>query len=446
MKKVVMTVCLFCMCLPYLAFGALNLELTKGTHAAIPVAVLPFVWSGQKSQPPKAIGAMIQHALSLSGRFRFVSTNHVPVPSSISQVDFKYWRNQGLNSLVIGRLQSQGDDQYQVTFSLINLFKNQAQITPQTSGQAAFNPQNNPVLATKTFTVKTKQLRKVAYQIADQVYQSLIGSPGFFSSKIAYVAVTQTQDEGNLYALMIANFDGTDPQTVLTSSQPIMSPSWSPDRKRLAYVSFQSGAAAIYTFNLSNGNRRLLASYAGINGAPAWSPDGKRLAIVLSKSNHANIYSLNLSTGRLKPLTKGWASNTKPAWSPDGTSLLFTSNRSGTPQIYQINLATKQVKAVTFRGVYNVDPAFSPTGQWMAFIHQQGKNYRLMLKNLRTHQLNTLVVAKGTTSPTFSPNGYLVLYAKLVNGQSQLALVSVDGRVRALLPAMKGDTVEPAWS
>jgi TolB protein len=439
----------FAIFFPVGSYGALNLELTKGVNAKIPLAVLPFAWQGNESSPPVNLAKIIRHDLALSGKFSLANVPNnsaANLPNTVGKVDFSYWRKQGLNNLVIGQLQSQGAGQYQLNYSLLNLFKNQQQITPTSSSDAAFNPQNNPVLATKTLTVQKSQLTMTAHQIANQIYQQLTGSPGFFTTKIAYVLATKKPDDTIQYALNITNFDGTDTKTLLSSAQPIMSPSWSPDHQKLAYVSFQTGYSAIYTYNLANGNRRLLASYSGINGAPAWSPDGKSLAVVLSKSGNANIYQLNLSNGRLTQLTTGFAGDTKPTWSPDGQSIAFTSNRSGTPQIYELNVASKKVTQITHQGIYNADPAFSPVGNSIAYIHKKNGNFDIVLRDLSSGQSQYLTDGQEANSPTFSPNGNLVLYSVLSNGISQLAFVSINKEIQESLPPQKGDMVEPSWS
>jgi TolB protein len=407
------------------AFSALDLELTQGYDGAIPIAVVPF--AGDASDE-NALSNVIVADLSYCGRFRVMPRNKLSqFPHTPQSVDNAAWQQLGMDNVVIGKIERNGQ-QVHVTYQLIDIYGREG------------------VLLDKTFASNDRDQRSLAHHISDQIYEQLIGKKGIFSTHIAYILV---QDEGKptkRYNLVVADADGYNQQKLLTSKEPIMSPRWSADGSKLAYVSFEGQRASIYVQNVANGSRHVVAAYPGINGAPAWSPDGAKLAMVLSKSGVPKIYVMNLATNQLTTLTDGFSIDTEPRWSPDGKNLIFTSNRSGGPQIYQVSAWGGEVKRLTFNGNYNASGTYTPDGKSLVMLHQEKGVYSVARLDLTNNRFEILTDTARDQSPSIAPNGDMLLYATRYNGRQVLGMVSIDGRIQLRLPAQEGDVREPAWS
>ena len=409
------------------ALAGLTIEITSGTQGAMPIAVVPFGWKGAGALPAD-IAAIVASDLRRSGDFAPLDRRDlISRPSEAAQVNFRDWRAVAVDNLVIGRLEPAGPDRYRVQFQLFDVFRGRQ-------------------LAGYSIPATSKQLRRVAHYIADIIYETLTGVPGAFQTRIAYVTATGAR-ETRRYALQVADSDGWDPRTIVSSREPLMSPAWSPDGKRIAYVSFEGRKAAVYVQELATGKRRRVSAAQGINGAPAWSPDSRRLALTLSRDGNPEIYILNLADGALRRLTRHPAIDTEAAWSPDGRSIVFTSDRGGSPQIYRMPASGGQARRVTFEGSYNASADFSPDGKRLALVHRgvQG-GYQVAVLELETGMLQVLSDGRLDESPSFSPNGRMVLYATEAGHRGVLAAVSVDGRVGQRLRLQEGDVREPAWS
>jgi len=418
-------------------YAALDLELTQGMTAAIPVAILPF--TGPKISVPgnQSITEVISNDLQNSGQFRvLVGSKAAQTSSQNSQkIDYAYWRKQGVNDLIIGAVHPLAGNRYQVAFTLIGVFNS-----------AADSQSANNVLLSQSFQVDAAGLRNLSHHISDLIYHKLTGIRGIFSTKVAYILVKRAPNEPSKYILEVADADGFNPQALLISNEPIMSPAWSPDGQRLAYVSFEGHRAQIFIQNLMTGKRQLISDAPGINGAPAFSPDGSKLALVLTKTGNPKIYVLNLATRSLREITSGWSIDTEPAWAPDGKSLLFTSNRDGTPQIYDYSFDTDKTTRVTYSGNYNARASFMPDEQSIVMMHRQNNLFGIARQNLASNQVQVLVQTGEDESPSLAPNGKMVIYATRYGGRGVLAQVSTDGRIKLRLPAREGAVQEPAWS
>jgi TolB protein len=296
------------------------------------------------------------------------------------------------------------------------------------------------------FPTTSRDLRSTAHRIADIIYEKLTGQPGAFDTRIAYVVSSNQADGSQEVSLKVADADGFDPQTIVTSSEPLMSPAWAPDGRRLAYVSFEQKKASIYVQEVFTGQRQKVASFKGINGAPAWSPDGRKLALTLSRDGNPEIYVLNINTNALTRLTNHYAIDTEPAWSPDGRFIIFTSDRGGRPQIYRVPAFGGKVNRVTFEGDYNARASYAPDGASVALVTRQGGDFRVAVLNLANSALQVLSEGRLDESPSFAPNGSMIIYATKINGKGELAAVSVDGRIRQRLALQEGDVREPVWS
>ncbi|MEM9243435.1 MAG: Tol-Pal system beta propeller repeat protein TolB [Pseudomonadota bacterium] len=423
------------------ASATINLELTQGVGRAIPIAIVPFHGDSL------GISKVLRQDLLSSGMFSITAVDKLPnKPGTIADVQFGDWRAIPVNDLIIGTITPEGNN-YHVSFTLLDTFKSQQFLHFSSLSQATVNANLNPVLAHQVYTIPKSSVRFLAHHIADIIYKQLTGVPGVFSTRIAYVAVKRFPDRPTKYALDIANADGEDPQPLLQSNSPLMSPAWSPDGKSLAYVSFENRRSAIYISDLSTGKRRLVAQFSGINSAPAWSPDGKELALALSKGKvNTNIYILNLVNNKLEQLTTGSFINTSPAWSPDGKSIIFTSNREkDQPQIYKIDLATNAIKRITFNGNYNAHASFTPDGNNIVILHRDGGKFEIAIQNLATGNLKVLTDSGLNDSPSISPNGQMIIYATYYQGKETLAKISMNGLAKTHLISNDSFIQSPAW-
>ena len=333
----------------------------------------------------------------------------------------------GTSSLVIGNVVPSASGQYIVQYRLFDVG-----VAKQVLGFQ--------------FEVAANKLRGIAHEISDQIYEHLTGKQGVFNTRIANITETLGANDIPRYALNIADSDGFNPQEALSSSQPILSPAWSPDGTQLAYVSYENKQAQIIVQNIGTGKRRLVASFPGLNGAPAWSPDGKQLAMTLSKDGNPEIYALDIGTNLFRRITRNVGIDTEPSWSPDGQKMVFTSDRSGRPQIYQIPSVGGRATRLTFEGKYNARASYSPDGTKIVMVHSATRGFQIALLDLSDHSLIILTEAGLDESPSFAPNGSMILYATSGSRGAALAAVSVDGRTKQRLQVTKGGVREPAWS
>ncbi|MDE2234062.1 MAG: Tol-Pal system beta propeller repeat protein TolB [Gammaproteobacteria bacterium] len=416
--------------LPIVASHAtLEITVTRGVNTAVPVAIVPFGWEVQGPAPSTDVAAVIGADLTRSGRFKAIpDKSMLEKPTQASAINFTNWRILAVNDLVIGRIKPAGSN-YQVEFQLFNVYTGQQ-------------------LLGLSILTTPQGLRWTAHKISDLIYQKLTGQQGAFATRIAYVEISGKGGKDSHYALVVADSDGANPQTVFESSQPIMSPDWSPDGKYIAYVSFESGLPAIYMQDIYTGKRELLSERRGLNSAPAFSPDGKSLAMVLSSSpGNPDIYVMDLATHKLRRITHSEAIDTEPTWSPDGRSLYFTSDRGGSPQIYKVSLSGGAPQRITFDGNYNARSRISPDGKTLAMVHRENGQLRIAVMNLNTGALLTLTDGSLDKSPSFAPNGGMIIYEADYHDRGVLAEVSVDGQVsERLSESQRGVSVyAPVW-
>jgi TolB protein len=409
--------------------NSLDITISGGTEAASPIAVVPFGWAGSGAALDYNLGEIIAADLQRSGRFRTLAQQDlIAQPQRPEQVEFRDWRALAMDHLVIGEVAGQGPEGYSVSMSLFDVYKSE-----QILGfQLNFSQRNQ---------------RAAAHHLADLIYEKLTGEPGAFNTKVAYITSTGSA-EARRIALQVADSDGFGPQTIVASPEPLMSPAWSPDGRRIAYVSFEKGEPSIYVQELANGQRRKVTSYPGINGAPAWSPDGSKLAMTLSKDGNPDIFVFDMASGTLSKLTEHYAIDTEPSWSPDGSELVFTSDRGGRQQIYRIPASGGEPKRLTFQGQSNARASFSPDGKLLVLETQTDNGYGIGVQDLASGSLRVLTRGGFDESPSFAPNGRMIIYAtKTSSGaKGELAAVSVDGRVKQQLKLQDGDVREPAWS
>ncbi len=409
-----------------LARAELVIEITRGMADALPIAVVPF--AGPQPAGSEGTSDIVRADLERSGRFKPLPYEKLPVkPTSAGQVLYNEWKGSGASYLLVGSIQTTADQRYDIRFELLSMDR------------------QTRILGEK-LVVGPAQWRDAAHFISDRVFETITGVKGSFSTKILYV--NQYRQAGKIrYRLELADADGQRPLSILDSAEPILSPSWSPDGKQVAYVSFESRRPAIYTQNITSRQRQKLASFKGLNGAPSWSPDGRRMALTLSRDGNPEIYLMDLATQALTRLTNHYAIDTEPRWMPDGKSLIFTSDRGGSAQIYRLNLDDNSVKRLTFEGSYNGRADISPDGRYLAMVHrQQGQRFQIAVQDLQTQVLTVITQTPQDESPSFSPNGTQLVYATRRGKYGELGIASVDGRFQVRLPAQLGEVREPAWS
>ncbi len=404
--------------------GMLELDVIGGRAAALPIAVVPF--GGDCGQTD--VGGVVRADLGRSGQFRALDVSQiVERPTRGSEVAYPAWRMLKQDFLLVGRCVAEGGG-YRTEYELFDVAKQER-------------------LLGFALTAPAGSMRDVAHQISDAVYEKILGIPGAFWTRIAYVT-SSGLGRGARYALMVADADGWNPRTVVNSTEPLMSPSWSPDGRRLAYVSFEGGNSAVWIQDIASGSREKLTSFRGINGAPSFSPDGGRLALTLSKGGNPDVYVMDLGSKHLTQVTNHFGIDTEPSWSPDGSRLYFTSDRGGRPQVYQVAASGGSATRVSFEGSYNASPSVSFDGKKIATAQGAGNVYRIALldNSLGSPRWSMLSPGSLDESPSFAPNGAMVLYAAREGRRGVLYAVSADGRVRQRLVLAEGDVREPAWS
>jgi TolB protein len=401
------------------ALAQLSIEITGGGANRVPIAVVPFAGEGAL---PATISAIVRADLERSGLFRGleVPAGGAAITES-SPVNFGEWRSRLADALVHGSVAALPDGRFEVRFRLYDVPKQVA-------------------LGGVAYTLQPSQLRATAHRVADYIYEKLTGERGVFSTRVAYVV-----KRGARFELQIADADGAGAETALASFEPIISPAWSPDGRRLAYVSFENKKPVVYVHSLLDGKRQVAANFKGSNSAPAWSPDGSKLAVVLSKEGGSQLFMVNADGSGVRRIASSEGIDTEPRFSPDGQWIYFTSDRGGSPQIYRIPAGGGDAQRVTFEGAYNVSPRISPDGKNLAYIARNGGKFQVALLDLASKQVQILTDSDRDESPSFSPNGRMIMLATVIGGRGVLSAVSSDGRVKQRLTTASGDVREPAW-
>ena len=411
------------------ADAQLRIEITRGVDRPIPMAIVPFGWEGTGSEAPFDLTGLISTDLRQSGRFDPLDDRDmVSRPTLPADVTFQDWQILDVDVLVIGRIEEMGPSQYGVIFQLFDVLRGEQ-------------------LLGYRLTFTADELRVTGHRIADMIFESLTGIPGVFGTRIAYIN-QEGEGENSRYRLIVSDADGANQQVVVNSSEPLMSPSWSPDNRKLAYVSFEGERSAIYIQTLRTGIRDRVSARAGINGAPVFSPDGRMLAITLSRDQgNLDIYMLDLAGQVLTRLTRDTAIDTEPTWAPDGETIYFTSDRGGGPQVYRVETRLgARVQRVTYEGSYNARPRVSPDGKQLAVIHRVRDDYRIAIVDPDTGLTQVLSNGSLDESPSFAPNGAQIIYATRERGVGVLSSVSTDGLIHRQIASVAGDVREPVWS
>jgi TolB protein len=411
------------------AWAEFVVEVTRGQEQAIPIAVVPFS-SAEAAAASFDVAQLVSNDLARSGRFKPMDRkDFIDEPHTGASIAFDDWRRLNNDYIVVGQLQSLGEDRFNISFELYNVLNHQRLLGFQINSNRA-------------------GLRLASHQVADMVFEKIIGIRGAFATHIAYISMLGTVPH-RTYRLIVADADGENPHIVMQSNEPLMSPAWSPDGQSLAYVSFEDKLPSIYVQFLKSGERHQVSARAGVNQAPAWSPDGKKLALTLStRDGNLDVYVLDLATQALTRITDDPGIDTEPQWSKDGRTIYFTSDRAGGPQIYSVGLSPgDRPRRLTFQGSYNARPRLSPDESTLAFVTQEDGAFRIATMDLKGHNdMQVLTKGRFDVSPSYAPNGAEIIYASRDRGRGVLAMVSSDGRVQERLVSSEGDVQEPAWS
>jgi TolB protein len=410
------------------ALGDITVEITKGGVARTPVAVVPFGWSGQSADMPLDIAEVIAADLQRSGRFAPIAEeNMLQKPTTGAELDFDDWSFVKAEAVVVGRVVQTGDNAYDVSFQLFDVFGREQ-------------------LVGYRIPASRGTMRIVAHRAADMIYEKLTGIKGVFATKVAFITAERRQDV-QTYRLVVADQDGENETVILQSTDPIMSPAWSPDSRRLAYVSFENDRSSVWVQTLRTGNRIQVSNKPGINGAPSFSPDGRQLALTLGGiDGNLDIHVLDLSTRQTRRLTTHRAIDTEGSWSPDGRHIYFTSDRSGGPQVYRVPAAGGTPERVTFEGSYNARPRLSPDGKRLAVVHLDRGDYRIAVMDVRSKEILVVSAGQQDESPSFAPNSDTLIYATRQARNGVLETVTADGLIRQRVSSGQGDVREPVWS
>jgi len=403
------------------ANALLEVNIIKSKEAAFPIVIAPFEIVGDSNNVD--ISKIIRDNLNRSGQFNALSTEALIT----NQIDFSFWKEHKKDAVVFGKIEQVSSKVYNVYIYIYDVFSEKS-------------------LYQKKIRVHNSGFRRIAHFLSDKIYYVLLGQKGSFDTRLSYVTVIENKNGGRTYKLQISDSDGYNPQTVVRSSNPILSPAWSKDQKKLAYVSFKNNRSEVFVMTPFLKTIPIkLPKFDGIASSPTWHPDGKSIALTLSKNGNKDIYLYDFKSKPI-PLTTNIAIDTEASFSPDGSKIAFTSNRTGQVQVYIKNLKSGKISRATFEGRYNAKPVFSPDGKDLALIHRVGKDFRLALLDIASRDLTVMTQNKSDESPYFSPNGGMIIYSTNRDNKGILSIISLYNNQIVELMQKEGEVREPSWS
>ncbi len=409
----------------FISFSAsalLEVNIIKSSEAAFPIVIAPFEIVGNSNNVD--IANIIRDNLNRSGQFNALSTEALIT----NQIDFSFWQKHKKDAVVFGKIEQVSNKVYNVYIYIYDVFSEKS-------------------LYQKKIRVHNSGFRRIAHFLSDKIYYVLLGQKGSFDTRLSYVTVIENKNGGRTYKLQISDSDGYNPQTVVRSSSPILSPAWSKDQKKLAYVSFKNNRSEVFVMTPFLKTIPIkLPKFDGIASSPAWHPNGESIALTISNKGNKDIYLYNLKSKKLERLTKNISIDTEASFSPDGGKIAFTSNRTGQVQVYIKDLKSGKISRATFEGRYNAKPVFSPDGKDLALIHRVGKDYRLALLDIASRDLTVMTQNKSDESPYFSPNGGMIIYSTNRDNKGILSIISLHNNQTVELMQEEGEVREPSWS
>ena len=414
---------LFGLLASFSANALLEVNIIKSKEDSFPIVIAPFEMIGNFKEDSD-IAKIIRKNLNMSGQFDAKSTNQL----TTGPIDFDFYLKHKKDAIVFGKIRQKSSN------------INHAEIY-------IYDVLTQKPLYVKKLAFTNGALRKTAHALSDVIYYALLGQKGSFNTKLSFVTVNEEKNGKRKYRLVISDWDGKNQQVIIGSDDPILSPAWSADQRKIAYVSFKNNRSDVFVkYVFQNTNPIKLPKFDGIASSPTWHPDGKSLALTLSKDGNKDIYLYNFDSKKLKRLTTNIAIDTEANFSPDGKSIAFTSNRTGQVQIYIKNLKSGKISRATFEGRYNAKPVFSPDGKDLALIHRVGKDYRLALLDIASRDLTVLTQNKSDESPYFSPNGGMIIYSTNRDNKGILSIISLHNYQTVELMQKEGEVREPSWS
>ena len=405
------------------SYALLEVTIVKYEENSFPIVIAPFEVIGNAEQGLE-VAHIIRDNLNRSGQFNAINSKNLIT----NKIDFEYWKARDKDAIVFGKIEKVSEKVFNVYIYVYDVYTKRK-------------------LYSKKIAVHNSGIRRISHYLSDKIYNVLLGEKGAFDTRLTYVTVVDDKNIGKIYQLEISDADGHNSQTVVRSSYPIFSPSWSPEQNKIAYVSFKNNRSEVFIkYPFMRVKSIKLPRFDGIASAPSWHPNGESLALTISKGGNKDIYLYNLKSKELARITKDIAIDTEANFAPDGKSIAFTSNRSGQVQIYIKNLVSGNIKRATFEGSYNAKPVFSPDGKSLALIHRIGKDYRVALLDIKTRDLTVMTQNKLDESPYFSPNGGMIIFATNKDNKGVMSVISLHNNQIVEL-ARKGTEVrEPSWS
>ena len=406
----------------YSAHALLEVNIIKTREAAFPIVIAPFAVVGSSNDVD--IAKIIRNNLNRSGQFNALSTEALIT----NQIDFNFWQEHKKDAVVFGKIEQVSSNVYNVYIYIYDVFSEKS-------------------LYQKKIRVHNSGFRRIAHFLSDKIYYVLLGQKGSFDTRLSYVTVSDNSSGGRTYKLQISDSDGFNPQTVVRSSNPILSPAWSKDQQKLAYVSFKNNRSEVFVMTPFMKTVPIkLPKFDGIASSPTWHPSGESIALTISKQGNKDIYLYDFQSKQLERLTKNSSIDTEASFSPDGNKIAFTSNRTGQVQVYIKDLKSGKISRATFEGRYNAKPVFSPDGKDLALIHRVGKDYRLALLDIASRDLTVMTQNKSDESPYFSPNGGMIIYSTNRDNKGILSIISLHNNQVVELMQKEGEVREPSWS